>query len=327
MMDLPPLRRLAQATQPQCGCITARQLHALGIGHGHIVSLVARGALTPVFPRIYLYGATQLSDAALLRAACLRAGPQVRLAERTALAVMGLASTDPARHVVAWVPRTATTTATTVRVQTLVPTVATGAPATLEIRARRRLGDAESVGDLPVSAPIDALVGFASRGHSKELSRAWREADFRSLLSADRVEARLGRGIRGSSVIRELLERHPIVGVDTTFLSRAERRLLAGMARRGFPTPAVNQPIGFRGQVVRPDNFFFDEQLAVEVNGGGHDSPARQLEDVARIRAMREAGVEVLEFSDEEVQRSLEQCLDVIDARLVARRQALLIAA
>lgn len=173
---------------------------------------------------------------------------------------------------------------------------------------------------MPASAPIDALVGFASRGHSRELSRAWREADFKSLLSVDRVEARLGRGVEGSTVVRQLTERHPIVGVDTTFLSRAERRLLAGMARRGFPTPAVNHPINFGREIVRPDNFFFDEQLAVEVNGGGHDSPARQLEDAARIRTMRDAGVEVLEFSDEEVQRTLEACLDLIGARLLARR-------
>ncbi len=326
-MTLPPLTRIAHAAQPQCGCVTARQLHALGIAHGQIVSLVERGALTAIFPSIYLFGATELSDATLLRAACLRAGPASQLAELTALAVAGLAATDPSRHVVVWIPRRATTTATTVRLTTLIPTVATGAPATIEIRGRRRLGAPHYVGDLPVSSPIDALVGLASRGHSRELSRAWREADFRSLLSVDRVEARLGRGIEGSSVIRELMDRHPIVGVDTTFLSRAERRLLAGMARRGFPTPAVNQPIEFRGRVIRPDFFSFDEQLAIEVNGGGHDSPARQMEDAARIAAMRDVGVEVLEFSDEEVQRTLEPCLDLIGERLVARRRELRAAA
>jgi very-short-patch-repair endonuclease len=321
-MTTPLLRDLEHLSRPHGGCIPLSALHQAGHSDRHVQSLVARGALTMVLPRMYLYGASALSNSALLWAACLRAGEQARLAERTALAVHGLVSADPST-VTVWVPRRATTTATTVRMKTLIPLFGTGEPATLEIRARRRLGEREQVGVLPVSVPIDALVGLASRGHSWELSKAWRESDFKGLLSVDRVESRLGRGIEGSTVIRELMERHPIVGTDVTFLSRAERRLFAGITRRGFPTPAVNRPIEFGRAVLRPDIFFFLEQLAVEVNGAGHDSPARQLEDVARIRAMRDAGVEVLEFGDDEVHRNLEACLDLIGARLVARRREL----
>lgn len=273
-------------------------------------------------PLVYLFGADRLSDAALLRAACLRAGLRARLAEHTALAVYGLVPPEPSAPVVVWVPRRATTTATTVRIETLLPTVALGQPATIELRHRRRLGPAQYVGDLPVSTPIDALVGLASRGHGRTLSRAWREADFRNLLSVDRVEARLGRGIQGSTVIRDLMRRHPIVGADTTLLSRAERRLLGGITRRGLPMPAVNSPFEFSGRVLRPDFFFVLKQLAVEVLGGGHDSPARQLEDLARIQLMRFAGVEVLELSDDEVNRDLERCLDLIESALAARRAA-----
>jgi very-short-patch-repair endonuclease len=318
-MDDPILRRLARIAQPQAGCLHTRQLHAAAISDDQISSLISRGALMRICHTVYLFGASRLSDAALLRAACLRAGPRVRVAEQTALAVLGLVSFDPSR-VVVWIPRRSTTTATTIKVTTLAPTESTGRPATIEIRARRRLGAAQYVGDLPVSETIDALIGLAARGHSAALSRAWREADFRSMLSVDAVEARLGRGIEGSSVIRELMNLHPIVGADTTLLSRAERRLLGGIARRGMGQPAVNRPIEFAGQILRPDFFYFDEQLAVEVLGGGHDSPARQLEDLERIRIMRSVGVDVLEFSDTEIWRDLEACLDHLDARLRGRR-------
>ncbi len=169
-MTLPLLTRIAHAAQPQCGCITARQLHALGIAHGRIVSLVERGALTAIFPSIYLFGATELSDAALLRASWLRAGPRSQLAELTALAVSGLAATDPSRHVVLWIPRRANDHGDHRASQDAHPDVATG--------SRRHSRFAGVGGSVRPSTsvicrcrPDRCARRVASRGHSRELSR------------------------------------------------------------------------------------------------------------------------------------------------------------
>ncbi len=114
------------------------------------------------------------------------------------------------------------------------------------------------------------------------------------------------------------MSRHPILGNEYDTLSRAERHLLAGMKRRNL-RPLVNEPMAVHGVVVRPDFHFVLEQLVVEADGGGHDSPARQAEDVARAELLARIGISTVRYSDSEIWRDVDACLDDLTVRLASR--------
>lgn len=60
------------------------------------------------------------------------------------------------------------------------------------------------------------------------------------------------------------------------------------------------------------DAFCVEHQLEIEVDGGVHATPAQLAHDAARAEFLRQHGIRVLRFSNEDVEQRLEQVLQRI---------------
>ncbi|MBO9532506.1 MAG: DUF559 domain-containing protein [Solirubrobacteraceae bacterium] len=314
----PILATLAALGAEHGGCVSVDALRNSAVSGRRAQSLRDRAALTLVVPKVSIVGPGPITPIALANAAALRGGGSARLDGRTGLEWRGLLDARPT-HVTVSVRRSHL--AMRQRLQVRLPVSSGGGLAVIEFVPRRRRQPAEHVNGVAVASVPDCLVMLAADESWKDLNAAWREADFRGLLNQRQVEEALGKGITGSRAIRELMARHPIVGEDHKLLSRAERHLVAGLVRRGVAA-VINAPVAVGRRTAWPDVYFPEALLAVECDGGGHDSPARQAEDIARAALLATIGIETRRFADVEVWRDVDACIDQIELWIAARRIA-----
>ncbi len=313
-MDAEPLlRRLHDAAADQDRCVSASQLAAAGITYDTVDSLVRRGAVSRVAHGVYVVGDRTLSDRQLLWVAMLAAGPGSAISHYSAAALHGLLDPRPGEAWVTTPQRRGDRT-----IETLLPMASTGRPGTIRIISARQDRTAVLLTDLRVEIAASAIVGLAARESPTLTTKAWREADYRNLLRTDVVEQRLGRGVAGSTLIRQLMLAHPIVSdANTDVATRSEFKLLEAVLRLGLPRPRTNQLLILPGATYYPDLFFPDVGLVGEVDGGVHKRPSRQAADRARDEHMRQNGLAVVRVSNDEVEA---------DAEAAARRIAVVYA-
>jgi very-short-patch-repair endonuclease len=84
-----------------------------------------------------------------------------------------------------------------------------------------------------------------------------------------------------------------------------------------------NQRKGFRFKSQHPIHLFIADfychkcKLVVEVDGGIHYEEQQKERDAARNYFMKEVGLTVLRFTNDEVMENIEKVLDTIDAHLI----------
>lgn len=321
MSDPPLLRQLASIASPNAGCLSSTLLERAGIQREHQRSLVARGALALVVPRVFVVGgANWVTHEQLLHAALLAVGTGARLAGRSALEVRGAATPTAGE---AWVVRARPTPQPRQRLTTRLVVLETGKPGVIVIDTPRQPGVSELAGDWPVDSMGRSIRQLAVEGPTWLFERTWREADFLGLLEAEQLLAELGRGRAGSGAVRTQLAVHPPRDHDLVLRSRGEHLLLQALLALGLPRPRVNALTEIGGRMFELDFFFPEAQLAVEVDGEQHDLPERQSEDRLRDLHLAAHGIEVLRFSDSAARDASDACAARIGARRSERIAAL----
>lgn len=179
---------------------------------------------------------------------------------------------------------------------------------------------------IPTVCPARALFDAASTLHPGRVERALDNALARKLVGLDDVRRvtleLLAHGRTGSALFRTLLATRGAGWIPKE--SSHERRLFALLAAAGDPLPDGQVDLGDeRGWICRADAYYRVERLDVEVDGDlGHTAVLDVLADRRRDARLRATGIEVLRFTEHELDADPEGCLAEIRAVRRARRAA-----
>jgi hypothetical protein len=147
---------------------------------------------------------------------------------------------------------------------------------------------------IPVTTMARTLVDLTDCLTKWELASVIHEAAFRGryvpLATQDALARASGR--RNLHTLERAIALHESGSAGVR--SRGELRFLIANERAGNPEPLVNTQLnGFEVDFHWPQFM-----LAIELDGPGHERPLTQREDAQKERAWREAGYELLRFSD-----------------------------
>lgn len=243
--------------EQQWGVISRWQLIDCGVGRRKLESWVARGLLVPIHPGVYALGHTNLQIEGRMVAALLYAGTGSGLNDATALWWFDVLRAQPTTISVCAPGRRAS-----------LPGVDVHHPRTIELTSHRRF---------PTVTIERALLDYAATASFGDVRMALSEADYRDLLSIERIKDVCGRGHAGSvNLTRALAEHEPRLAEAR---SRIERKFLALCKRYGIPLPDLNRKLG----PMTVDAIWLERRVVVELDGiRGHRSPARMRRDRRR---------------------------------------------
>lgn len=265
----------------QGDCVATRQLRAAGITERQISGLVRRGILSRVVRGVYMVGPPPLTHRRLRWAALLLAGPGAMLSHGTAAEVRGALHdlSGSVRVTVAQRRRER-------RIRTEVLIAETRRRGTIQVHHARAALKPDYVGGYPLTSAGRMMVDIAGARGRKVAERAWREADFLAQLRPPDVLRSLGRGRKGSRIVRRLWKTLPLVHGEgrQRAETEAEYLLLEAVRSIGLPEPLVNVPMWIARRTLRPDLRF--ELGIVEVHGGIHTKPYRRAEDRRRAELL-----------------------------------------
>lgn len=280
----------------QGDCVATWQLVAAGVSERRIAGLVRRGVLTRVVRGVYMIGPPPLQHHRLRWVGLLMAGAGAMLSHGTAGEVRRALRILPGSVMVTVPQRRRERLA-----RTEVAIEETGRRGTIRVRHTRAALTPEIVDGYPLTSAGRMIVDIAG-ARGRELAKAaWREADFLGQLRPLDVLRALGRGRKGSRIVRRLWAALPLVhgGAAQRTETPGEYLLLEAMRGIGLPEPLVNVPIGIGTRRPRPDFRF--ELGIVEVYGGVHRKPYRQAEDRERVALLESHGWPVLVVDDDDV--------------------------
>jgi len=272
------------------GLATRRQLlqHVPAVVlDGHI----GRKNLVRVFPHVYRLRGTAASEALLLRAALLHAGPEAALSHTPALAVWGLRALDQPLHL------------------TVDHSLRRAGAQGLVVHRRLRFD--------PDSTQCVRRRGLLITTLPRTLIDSWPllPVGERRPLALEVTR----RGLTTAAQLREALSERPNVGgrrllfqtldlIEDGCQSELEAHGVLNVFRHRSLPPSVGQyrvplPTG----VVKLDRAWPEAKLAVELDGARHHtSPEDRQADLARDRALAAAGWVILRFTYADVLRDPE---------------------
>jgi hypothetical protein len=147
---------------------------------------------------------------------------------------------------------------------------------------------------IPVTTMARTLVDLTDCLTKWELASVIHEAAYRGryvpLATQDAIARANGR--RNLKALQQAITLHESGSAGVR--SRDELRFLIASERAGNPEPLVNTALNG----IEVDFHWPALQLAIELDGPGHERPRTREEDAYKTRAWREAGYEVLRFSD-----------------------------
>ncbi len=264
--------RVAELAAVQFGRVRHGQLRDLGLGKATIAKWRDDGYLHKQLPRVYAVGHPGRSPEADLAAAVLYAGPNAMLSHGTAVWWLGLLRYPPDE----------------IHVSTPRKVMSTG---DIVVHPRRHLERFMHNG-LPVTTVAQALLDYAATDQTDLLRLALATSDYQGTLDVGAVQKLTGRGIAGSTAIREALRIHLPQLAHTR--SELERLLLAFCQRHRLPIPQCNVYVD--GWLA--DAYWRDYRLVVEVDGHqGHRTRAQLERDHQRDFELRAAGFTVLRYT------------------------------
>jgi hypothetical protein len=272
----------------QSGRIASWQLSRL-VSRQSISNWVRDGYLHRKIPGVYAVGHDAPSAEADLAAALLYAGPGAMLSHGTA----------------AWWWRLIDKRPSTIHVST--PRRCRSRRG-IKVHQRRDLDRAWHK-RLPVTAPAQTFLDFATIASLNRVRTLLANAEYHQLLDVGEIEAVLGPGRVGSGKLREALKRHQPRLAHAR--SPHEVAFFVLCERFGLPLPEVNVRVA--GWTV--DFFWREQRVVVEVDPyGNHHTPAQVDRDRRKDLALRAKGLVVHRYSRDQ----LEQTPDAIAADVTA---------
>ncbi len=275
----------------QHGVISREDLAAVGVTDGEIRTMVERGSLRRILPRVYAVGGSPGTREQALSSALQWAGVEAALAASTAAEVWGAGGRSPeiellvpphvrrrdARFVLhrsASLMAHHVTTRRGLRVTTPERTV-------LDLAARSAVDDLESI------AESMAKAGFLR----------WKR------LVALYEECGGGSGHAGATAMRQLLERRdPVLQPTNRELELATWRVLCAS---GLPMPERNYRIRVGGEPYELDFAWPEQMVALETDGyGPHSGQVAFRRDRRRLAALVANGWRVLLATWDDVTRA-----------------------
>jgi Protein of unknown function (DUF559) len=179
------------------------------------------------------------------------------------------------------------------------------------------------VDGVPVTATHRTLLDLGAVASEAAVEIALDDALRRGLTSLPQLRWHLGvaggRGVRGTAVIRRILEaRREDRGVCHSPLETIARRLFR---RSSVPTPIKQYPVTESGQFLgRVDFAYPDYKIAIEVVGWDFHSGKRGWKrDLRRRTSLESRGWMVLEFTWDEVVNQPDFVIETIRRALTSR--------
>lgn len=289
------MRAIAAA---QYGVVSVGQLREAGVSGATTTRWVTAGRLVRLHRGLYATGHEALTRDGWWNAAVLAGGPGSALTAHAACAVWsvlpvphGPIDVIPGRRVHRPPPW--------LRIHRVAMT-----PEDIVIRRR-----------LPVVPLERAIVDLAEHGSAHEVASALDRSLLLHLLDRRRMDEAVGRahGRHGLKVLLPAMARLSEHG--ETFLSLTERRFRDALLEVGLSRPEMNVYIRRRnGRPARPDLFWRDARLIVEIDGPQHEMPYQRELDRQRDAWLIAAGYRVLRFPVALVDHHF----DAVVARIVA---------
>ncbi len=254
---------------------------AIGLGRGAIEHRVRAGRLHVQHAGVYAVGHARLSVSARRLAAVLASGPGAVLSHHTAADVWGILRSSRALVDVSTPPRR----------RRRHRGIVVHRPRRLEER------DKATVAGMPVTSVARTIVDLAGAVGRARLARTVEEAERRGIFDLNDVERLIGRGRRGSRVLRRVLgEYHEPSFTRSGF----ERRFLAICRKAGLPPPATNLWIA-GGEA---DAVWEEHGLVVELDSHGfHGTRAAFERDRRRDAELLLAGYRVVRVTETRLER------------------------
>lgn len=286
-------RHLARLGAAQDGVVRLDQLSDLGLTAPARKRRIAQQRLVPTFRGVYAVGHGDLTERGRFRAAVWAAGEGAALSHLAAARLLGLWERE-VRSIDVTVPPSR-------------------CPRLRGINVHRANVLSTHVRGIRCTATSQLLVDLAT---TPALEAVFERAERRRLIRPRAIEA-LAHGRPGAERLRALLATHRPKSAATK--SVLERRLLAGIRRRGLPEPLVNQTLVLDALTLEPDLMWPAQRILVELDGlDTHGTKTAMRRDRRRDRATILAGWLPLRLTWDDI----EQELDTVLAEIVRAHNA-----
>jgi very-short-patch-repair endonuclease len=292
---------IAQIASRQRGLVTRQQLRGASLTAEQIKVRLARGQLHRVHLGVFTVGTPLLLPGARELAAVLACQPNAYASHRSAAHLLSLLS----------LPRNSTTVEVTVAGRDV-------RRHGIRVHRVRRLypGECGEIDDIPCTSPARTILDLAGRLDASELEALIAEAHAQDMLAPNELITLLHhhRHRRGIAPLRALTEsQHE----PQRTRSKAERRLLTLLRKRGLPEPRANVRVA--GHEV--DLLWADHMLAVEFDSFRFHSSRHAFEtDRRRDQVLAALGYTVLRVTWIQLTREPHATADRIAAALILRR-------
>jgi very-short-patch-repair endonuclease len=279
-------RALADMAARQHGVVTRAQLVELGLGRGAIRRRLEAGRLHRIHRGVYAVGHPELTQEGLWLAGVFGAGRGAVLSHRSAAALWQILLPSP----------------TTVEVT--IPVPRRPGPGILAHESQLPPDEIVDRARIPVTNVPRTLLDLAAPVPSRVLSRAFREAEVRRLITPAILARTLARhpGRRGNRNVRALLND---VGFGTGITrSELETLFTRFLRRHRLPAPRRNFHVRVGGIDIEADCVWPEARLIVELDSRTFHGTATAFEtDRARDRALAAHGWTVIRVTWRQLQR------------------------
>lgn len=298
------VHRLAR---PTGGAIRRQRLLAAGVTDGQVRSLLRQGHLIKVFQGTYVVAGARLDQQTFRHCCLVHTGPESAISHRAGMELRRVLRERRGRV-------TVTTKRGNLagRYRTLIRLNDDGF-GLLEVHetSPEIPLETEFVGEFPTTLFERTLVDVAGSEPVETMARAWREAEYLTLLDVPKIEAEFVHRRSGTRAVRRLLKEHPpLTEPGDDIRSRREIALLAVVRMAGLPSPEKNAYLRIAGTDYWADGLWRVIGLVVEVDGGQHDLPGRRYEDRIHDVEFAAVGLFVIRFSTRKLLADPAWCAD-----------------
>jgi very-short-patch-repair endonuclease len=298
----PPLDlAIARLAAGRHGVLTLGELRALGLSARAVQKRAAAGRLHRKYPEVYAVGHPTLTPDGRRYAAVCACGSGAVASHRMAAALWGLRAYG--------------------HLEVTVPGRRAGPPDVIVHRTRALdPRDRTTIRVIPVTTLVRTIVDLAEVESIDRMERLIDKAARLDAFDLGALEATAARltGRRGAPVLRTAL------GLPSPGLTRSqlEDAFLALCRAHGLPRPRTNTHVEAGDRLYEADALFARERLIVELDGGGHDTPAAFQDDRRRDAALAAAGYQTVRYTDRRVSR--EAATVAAEVRAILRSRATL---
>lgn len=280
---------IAAVAATQHGLVTTAQLLERGLTRKMIKTRTHAGTLHRIHRGVYSVGTPPTTREAHWLAAVLACGPDSLLAYTAAGAL--------------WDIRASAATV----IDVVSPTRAGRSREGIRVHRAADLAEADRAlrNGIPVTALPRTIIDLATVLSREALEYAIHRSESKRLVTVAALHAALDRrnGHPGTGPVREIIG-DPWHDLDARTRGRNERRFLRICRRHDIPRPSVNEwialPIASGGLEV--DFHWPERRLVVEIDEWGTHGTTRAFRnDRARDRALGDAGLRVIRFTEAEL--------------------------